>query len=229
MINRQLSPNKGPRRGVNKPHLIVIHYTAMKSSKEAITRLCDPIHEVSAHYFIAQDGSVTQLVGEAERSWHAGAGCWGDCCDVNSSSIGIELCNTGTQPFPKSQILVLKKLLREIMERWAISMQGIIGHSDLAPGRKQDPGRLFDWKDLADESLAVFRGSSHPQIIPFMEAAKLFGYSISQREANSDQIESSILEAFRQRFRPNAVGPLCDRDIKVLSDLGQSYPFIVNS
>ncbi|MDT2083455.1 MAG: N-acetylmuramoyl-L-alanine amidase [Planktomarina sp.] len=209
--------------------MIVIHYTAMKSSKEALRRLCNPVHEVSAHYFIEQDGAVTQLVGEAERAWHAGVGCWGDCCDVNSSSIGIELCNTGTQPFPKSQILVLKKLLRELMERWAIPTHGIIGHSDMAPGRKQDPGRLFDWKDLADEGLAVFRGCSHAQILPFMTAAKLFGYSISEPGANLDEIESSILEAFRQRFRPNAVGPLCNRDIKVISNLGQSYPFIVNS
>ena len=115
------------------------------------------------------------------------------------------------------------------MERWAIPTHGIIGHSDMAPGRKQDPGRLFDWKDLADEGLAVFRGCSHAQILPFMTAAKLFGYSISEPGANLDAIESSILEAFRQRFRPNAVGPLCNRDIKVISNLGQSYPFIVNS
>jgi N-acetylmuramoyl-L-alanine amidase len=115
------------------------------------------------------------------------------------------------------------------MERWAIPTHGIIGHSDMAPGRKQDPGRLFDWKDLADEGLAVFRGRSHAEILPFMVATKLFGYSISEPEAKSDKIESLTLEAFRQRFRPNAVGPLSDRDIKIISDLGQSYPFIVNS
>ncbi len=229
MINRQLSPNKGPRRGVNKPNLIVIHYTAMGSPKEALDRLCDPECEVSAHYFIGQEGVVTQLVGEAERAWHAGSGCWGDCCDVNSSSIGIELCNTGSQPFPKSQMLVLKKLLSELMERWAIPACSVIGHSDMAPGRKQDPGRLFDWKDLADGGLAVFRGRPHVKVLPFMEAAKLFGYFIPEQEANSEEIQTLILETFRQRFRPNALGPLCDSDIKILSDLGQSYSVNVNS
>lgn len=201
----------------------------MSSPKEALRRLCDPNHEVSAHYFIEQDGAITQLVGEAERAWHAGSGCWGDCCDVNSASIGIELCNTGTQVFPKAQILVLKKLLRELMNRWNIPSHGVIGHSDMALGRKNDPGRLFDWKDLADDGLAVFRGWSHAKTLPFIEAAKLFGYSTSKLKENSEKIEAQILEAFRQRFRPHAEGPLCNKDIKVLSDLGQSYSLDVNS
>ena len=224
-----MSPNRGPRRGVKKPHLIVLHYTAMNSAKEALERLCDPAHEVSAHYFIEQDGKITQLVGEVERAWHAGVGSWGDVTDVNSSSIGIELCNAGNRPFPEPQISVLKILLHKIRERWKIPAHGIIGHSDMAPGRKQDPGRLFDWQDIANEGLAVFRGRPHAKVLEFIEAAKLFGYFVPEQDENNLLTQSLILEAFRQRFRPKAVGPLSSKDIKVLSDLGQSYPSNVNS
>ena len=99
----------------------------------------------------------------------------------------------------------------------------------MAPGRKQDPGRLFDWQDIANEGLAVFRGRPHAKVLDFIEVAKLFGYFVPEQDENNLLTQSLILEAFRQRFRPNAKGPLSSKDIKVLSDLGQSYPSNVNS
>ncbi len=129
------SPNFGERRGGARPDLVVIHYTAMPSLAEARARLCDPAHEVSAHWLIAENGTTEQLVDEHHRAWHAGAGQWGDVTDVNSRSIGIELANTGAQPFPEPQMTALVSLLRGILARWSIPPDRIICHSDMAPAR----------------------------------------------------------------------------------------------
>ncbi len=219
-VERRLSPNLGPRKGGVPPSLIVLHYTAMPDAQAALERLSDPAHEVSAHYFLDQSGGAVQLVPEAQRAWHAGEGAWGDCTDINSASIGIELCNAGDHAFPAAQIQVLKSLLKEVMQRWGIAAQGVIGHSDMAPGRKQDPGRWFEWQDLARDGLAVYRGAPHSHQLPFLEAAERFGYRRPEG-ANSEQ---TLLEAFRQRFRPKATGPLGEDDLKILSDLAQTYP-----
>ena len=170
--------------------------------------------------FLDQSGGAVQLVPEAQRAWHAGAGAWGDCTDINSASIGIELCNAGDHAFPAAQIQALKSLLKEVMQRWGIAAQGVIGHSDMAPGRKQDPGRWFEWQDLARDGLAVYRGAPHRHQLPFLEAAERFGYRRPEG-ANSEQ---TLLETFRQRFRPKATGPLGEDDLKILSDLAQTYP-----
>jgi N-acetylmuramoyl-L-alanine amidase len=109
------------------------------------------------------------------------------------------------------------------MQRWGIAAQGVIGHSDMAPGRKQDPGRWFDWQELAKEGLAVYRGARHSHLLPFAEAAERFGYS----RPEGTTAEQSLLEAFRQRFRPKATGPLSEDDLQILSDLAQTYPAVV--
>lgn len=223
-IERRLSPNFGPRKGGVTPSLIVVHYTAMPNAQAALERLSDPAHEVSAHYFLDQSGGAVQLVPEAQRAWHAGAGAWGGCTDVNSASIGIELCNAGDHAFSSAQMQALKSLLKEVMQRWGIAAQGVIGHSDMAPGRKQDPGRWFDWQELAKEGLAVYRGAPHSHLLPFAEAAERFGY----RRPEGAAAEHSLLEAFRQRFRPKATGPLSEKDLQILSDLAQSYPATVS-
>ena len=165
-----------------------------------------------------------QLVPEAQRAWHAGAGAWGGCTDVNSASIGIELCNAGDHAFSALQMQALKSLLKEVMQRWGIAAQGVIGHSDMAPGRKQDPGRWFDWQELAKHGLAVYRGAPQSHLLPFAEAAKRFGYHRSEGAA----AEQSLLEAFRQRFRPKATGPISEHDLQILSDLAQTYPATVS-
>lgn len=155
------SPNFGARRsGITQPYLIVLHYTAMAGAEAARDWLCNPEAEVSAHYVVARDGACWQLVDEAMRAWHAGRGAWQGCEDVNSASVGIELANTGAEPFPEPQMAVLEALLRGIMARWDIPPEGVIGHEDSAPGRKIDPGSRFDWRrlerlGLARRSLAV--------------------------------------------------------------------------
>ena len=200
------SPNFGPRRDGAVPRLIVIHYTAMQSCAEARARLCDPGAEVSAHWLIDADGTVEQLVDEAERAWHAGAGAWGPIIDVNSASIGIELANPGDAPFPEPQMAALEGLLGGIMARWAIQPEGVIGHSDMAPGRKRDPGPRFDWRRLALQGLSVWpdEGAAPEEPAAFGTFARGFGYP--------DLEEELLLAAFRLRFRPGAAGPVDSRD-----------------
>jgi N-acetylmuramoyl-L-alanine amidase len=196
------SPNFGDRRGGLRPKLIVLHYTAMPTCAEALDRLCDPMAEVSAHYLIDRDGTLHSLVDETHRAWHAGAGAWGGQDDVNSRSIGIELVNTGSEPFPEPQMLALEQLLAGIMARWQIPPQGVIAHSDMAPDRKADPGRRFDWQRLALSGLSVWPEAAGPG--DFAASLRAFGYP--------DHPPETLLTAFRLRFRPGASGPLDDFD-----------------
>jgi N-acetylmuramoyl-L-alanine amidase len=164
------SPNAGPRRDGAKPDLVVLHYTGMATAEAALDRLRDPGAEVSAHYLIAEDGRLWRLVPEALRAWHAGAGQWGEVADVNSRSIGIELANAGPlagfPPFPEPQMAALEALLAGVLGRWSIPPARVIAHSDMAPGRKADPGPKFDWRRLAAGGLAVWptrrRGARAP-------------------------------------------------------------------
>lgn len=154
------SPNFTVRRGVSGPDMVVLHYTGMESAAAAAARLCDPEAEVSAHYLIGEDGTTLQLVAEEMRAWHAGLASWGAVSDVNSHSIGIELANPGHMlgypPFPEPQMAALERLLGEILGRWAIRPERVLGHACIAPGRKIDPGEKFDWCRLARQGLAVW-------------------------------------------------------------------------
>jgi N-acetylmuramoyl-L-alanine amidase len=160
-MRRQLSPNCGPRRDGLTPIIIVIHYTAMRSAQAALERLCDPQAQVSAHYLISAQGAVTQMVEEKDRAWHAGAGEWRGMTDINSRSIGVELDNRGTHPFSEPLMTSLEIVLSGIMARWRIKPDSVIGHSDMAPGRKTDPGPHFDWARLARRGLAA-QGRARP-------------------------------------------------------------------
>ncbi len=204
------SPNFGPRRDGLKPTLIVLHYTAMESASAALERLCDPGPEVSAHYLIGGDGTLWQLVREDDRAWHAGAGEWRGQTDINSRSIGIELDNQGDHPFAEPQMRVLEWLLRQIMGRWSIPAEGVIGHSDMAPGRKSDPGQRFDWQRLEHQNLAARRGTKAPTNTTLLTLAKSRGYT-----AQAD--EATLLAAVRLRYRPWGNGPLHTDDLKALS------------
>ena len=210
------SPNFGPRRDRGTPRLIVIHYTAMPSCAEARARLCDPEAEVSAHWLIAEDGATEQLVDEAERAWHAGAGAWGPVTDVNSNSIGIELSNSGDAPFPEPQMAALETLLGAVMARWSIPPEGVIGHSDLAPDRKRDPGPRFDWRRLALRGLSVWPDAGRGESTDFARDLRAFGYA----GARADQ----LLAAFRLRFRPWALGPEDATDRALAADLAARFP-----
>ncbi|WP_348540268.1 N-acetylmuramoyl-L-alanine amidase [Ruegeria sp. R14_0] len=208
------SPNFGPRRDGLKPSLIVLHYTAMNNAQEALERLCDPVHEVSAHYLIGGDGTLWQMVREEDRAWHAGAGEWHGQNDINSRSIGIELDNTGQHPFSDLQMQRLEQLLRQIMRRWTIQPNGVIGHSDMAPGRKFDPGPKFDWLRLERNALAAPRGQGDsPQTavqIQFRTLAQAAGFS-------ADVDDETLLSAVRLRYRPWGKGPLQHADLAPLT------------
>lgn len=187
----------------------------MASCDAALERLCAPAYEVSAHYLVARHGDVYQMVAEDQRAWHAGAGSWDGQGDVNSRSIGIELDNSGHAPFAAAQMDSLETLLRGIMQRWEIPASGIIGHSDMAPTRKADPGRRFDWKRLAMLDLAAWPGDltrQNPDKVEFMKAAQKFGYG-------AEYTFDAVLNAFRQRFRPHAFGPLDATDMAIIFDL----------
>lgn len=207
------SPNFGERRGGVAPSLVVIHYTAI-SCDEARARLCDPVAEVSAHYLISESGAVQALVPETARAWHAGAGQWAGLDDINSHSIGIELANDGSQPFPEPQMVALEGLLRGIMARWAIPEQRVIGHSDMAPTRKSDPGARFDWRRLALQGLSVWPDTMGDPEIPLSESLTRIGYP--------DAPENARLTAFRLRFRPWAKGPEQPEDRSIAAALAAS-------
>lgn len=213
------SPNFGPRKGGAAVDLVVVHYTAMNGPKPALDRLCDPAFEVSAHYLIGQGGQVWQMVDESHRAWHAGRGAWGGCRDVNSASIGIELCNRGDHAFPTAQIQTLVDLLAGIATRHHIAPQRVIGHSDMAPDRKQDPGALFPWSTLAAQGVAVHAPPNDTAAVqlPFLESARRFGYP-------TDAGKAAVLAAFRSRFRPTATGPFCNADRDVMARLAAAYP-----
>ena len=212
------SPNHGPRKGPAQPELIVIHYTAMPSCAAARERLCDPAAEVSAHWLIAEDGAVEQLVDEANRAWHAGAGAWAGRADVNSASIGIELANSGDAPFPEPQMAALERLLRAIMDRWSIPAHRVIGHSDMAPERKRDPGPRFDWRRLALQGLAIWPGADGDAQAPFAASLRTIGYP--------DAAPDALLSAFRLRFRPWGRGEEGAVDRAAAAALAREYPAI---
>jgi N-acetylmuramoyl-L-alanine amidase len=207
------SPNSGERRGEQRPSLVVLHYTAMASCAEARQRLCDPAAEVSAHWLIDRDGRTEQLVDEAARAWHAGAGEWGGLDDVNSRSIGIELQNNGAEPFAEPQMAALEQVLAGVMARWEIPPQGVIGHSDMAPGRKGDPGPRFDWRRLALAGLSVWPEPCAPG--DFRADLRRFGYP--------DLSDDLLMQAFRLRFRPWAAGPLDRTDAALAADLAARF------
>lgn len=182
--------------------------------------LCNPELEVSAHYLIAEDGLVTQLVPEEERAWHAGAGQWGSVTDVNSRSIGIELSNIGTAPFAARQMDALEDLLRGIVQRWDIRPERIIGHSDLAPHRKIDPGARFDWNRLARQGLAIRAAEADIETTDLegdlLTALRTIGYA--------DHPLDVLLPAFRLRRRPRFEGPADMTDLRLATNLAETYP-----
>lgn len=212
------SPNFGARRGQSAPDLIVLHYTAMQSAKEALERLCSPEHEVSAHYLIAENGAIYQLVDEAERAWHAGAGSWGGVDDVNSASIGIELSNPGNAPFSAPLMQGLEKLLGDIQARHHIAPECVIAHSDCAPERKYDPGARFDWRRLALQGLSIWptAGALNVDTAHFTSCLHRFGYSA--------QVPfEALLDAFRLRFFPHLRGPVTQQEMGLAVTLAEHH------
>lgn len=235
------SPNHGERRNGCKPDMLILHYTGMPTASAALQRLCNPVAEVSAHYFIFEDGHVLQLVPEARRAWHAGASCWAGQSDINSTSIGIELANPGHEggmpPFPAKQIAATIVLCRDIKERWAIRPERILAHSDIAPGRKVDPGELFPWEQLHSEGIGhwlppasndhghVFsRGDQGRPIEALQAMLALYGYGIKIDGQFGERTEATVA-AFQRHFRPASIDGIADfSTITTLKNLIDALP-----
>ena len=203
------SPNCGPRNsGFEKPTMLVIHYTDMPTSKEALLRLCDPTSSVSAHYLIDEEGTVYQMVDECLRAWHAGASYWRGCTDVNSASIGIELVNPGHtcgyKPFPTNQMQALIQLSKNIVNKYHITPLNVVAHSDIAPTRKKDPGELFDWNSLAQEGVGImpspfFESNTIANAEAVLKALLTIGYN----PADLENHPTLVIEAFCRHYLPD--------------------------
>lgn len=205
------SPNHGPRPAGAPVDMLVLHYTGMQSGAAALARLRDPAAEVSAHYLVEEDGSLLQLVPEHRRAWHAGRSFWRGQTDINSRSIGIEIVNPGHEwgyrPFPETQIAALIPLCRGILARHGIPPRNVVGHSDIAPDRKEDPGELFPWQRLASAGIGLWpdEGGTSAMPAPPLAAAQralaAFGYGVEPTGVDGPATRSAVL-AFQRRFRP---------------------------
>ena len=197
--------------------MVVFHYTGMEDAESALTRLCDPAAKVSAHYVIDEDGTVFALVDEGCRAWHTGAAWWRGNSDVNGRSLGIELVNPGHEfgyrPFADAQMAALQDLARDILARHPIPPRNVVGHSDVAPRRKCDPGELFDWARLAAAGIGLWPGASEPREAEGAEVASLladFGYETDDMDA--------ALGAFQRHFRQVRVDGVADAETVGLLD-----------
>lgn len=186
--------------------MVVLHYTGMRSAEDALERMCDPKAKVSAHYMIDTEGTVTNLVPEEKRAWHAGKSYWRGVTDINSASVGIELVNPGHEwgyePFTDDQMNSLLPLLADIIDRYDIPRANVVGHSDIAPSRKEDPGELFDWGRLAQLRLAMATPKAKIALFydnpgAFYLALERYGYDISDGRA--------VVRAFQRRWRPSLI------------------------
>lgn len=187
----QPSPNFDQRR----PNFVILHQTTNDTVGKALATLTDPKRKVSAHYLIGRDGGVMQLVDESARAWHAGESRWGGMGDLNSASIGIELDNTGEEPFAEPQIAALLDLLRELRERHGIPAANVLAHGDVAPGRKVDPSRWFPWRRLAQAGFGLWCDTPPTGLPAGFDAAlglRALGYDMTQPAATR--------AAFRRHF-----------------------------
>ncbi|MDE1152977.1 MAG: N-acetylmuramoyl-L-alanine amidase [Micavibrio sp.] len=205
------SPNFDDRANGAKPELIIVHYTSMESTAAALTRLTDPAAKVSSHYLIDEKGNIFTLVNEEKRAWHAGVSSWMGKDDVNSRSIGIELSNRNGEPYTNQQLFALAILCKDIMHRNNIPPENIIGHSDVAPGRKFDPGTHFPWEKMARHDVGRWPA---PTLADAFNAAavakspvrlkKLFndaGYTVHAHGKDTPALKDVIF-AFQQHFEP---------------------------
>jgi N-acetylmuramoyl-L-alanine amidase len=209
------SPNHDERS--SPISMIVLHYTGMADAESAIDRLRDPEAKVSCHYLVAEVGTILGMVPEERRAWHAGRSHWRGVTDVNSASIGIEIVNPGHdlgyRPFPDEQMSALIPLVKEIVDRYGITRGNVVGHSDIAPARKRDPGELFPWHSLARLRLALPRPTKnlmdpHWTEGGFLLALERFGYDVEDPMA--------VIMAFQRRFRPELVDGEIDAECRMI-------------
>lgn len=221
------SPNYGDRKGLLSPTMILLHYTGMADASSAIVRLCTEGTEVSAHYVVLEDGNIVQLVRESARAWHAGAASWGNETDINSCSIGIEIVNRGHDlgytDFPLRQTAAVIALCKGIMIRRDIPKHRVLAHSDVAPGRKKDPGEKFPWRLLADSGVGLWveparivsgaqklLGATGEDVLELQKALARFGYGVPLN-GQYDAGTMDVVAAFQRHFRPERVDGVADQ------------------
>lgn len=206
------SPNHGERPAGTRAELLVLHYTGMPTAASALARLCDPSSQVSAHYTVDEDGTVYAHVAEDRRAWHAGLSSWRGAADVNSRSIGIEIVNPGHEfgyrPFPAAQMDAVEALCRAVMGRHGIQPADVLGHSDIAPARKEDPGELFDWPRLAAAGIGLWPAPSAADDGPFGddEVDRLLG------RYGYDTAAPRALLSFQRHFAPERMTGVADAE-----------------
>ena len=218
------SPNFNVRKAA--VDMVILHYTGMESGEVALERMCNPDAEVSAHYMVWEDGRVTRLVEEDQRAWHAGVGSWQGDTDLNSHSVGIEIVNGGhtfphsdgrLPPYPDAQIEAVIRLTQDIVDRHTIPQSRIVGHSDIAPDRKIDPGEHFPWQRLAEAGLGLWPirpsgdelmgaglqvGTSGAAVRRLQSALSTIGYGI-ETSGVFDRPTESVVRAFQRRWHPD--------------------------
>jgi N-acetylmuramoyl-L-alanine amidase len=222
----QPSPNHGERAGGRKPDMLLLHYTGMGTAESAIDWLCREESQVSSHYFVYEDGRVVQLVPEERRAWHAGKGSWHQQGDINSQSIGIEIANAGhpggLPEFPDIQIQAVIELCRDCGDRWSIVPERVLGHSDVSPIRKVDPGEKFPWGKLHAAGVGHWvqptpitggrffqKGDVGQPVEALQSMLSLYGYATEINGEFSDQLEGDVA-AFQRHFRQERVDGIAD-------------------
>jgi N-acetylmuramoyl-L-alanine amidase len=221
------SPNFNARMA--PPEMVVLHYTGMQTGEAALARLCDPEAEVSSHYLVEEDGRVFRLVAEERRAWHAGVSFWKKRTDINAASIGIEIVNPGHEwgyrPFPDAQVEAVIGLLDAIRGRWTIADGDIVGHSDVAPDRKEDPGELFPWRRLAEAGHGLWAepapvpgpalgaGDGGLGVYVLQAGLTRLGYD-SAPSGQYDDKTVAIVRAFQRHWRPEQVDGIADGETR---------------
>jgi N-acetylmuramoyl-L-alanine amidase len=221
------SPNFDNR--VAPPDMIVLHYTGMRGGAAALERLREPEAKVSAHYLVEEDGRVFRLVPEAARAWHAGVSFWRGMRDVNSASIGIEIVNPGHEfgyrPFPETQVAAVIELVGDIRTRWTIADVNIVGHADVAPDRKEDPGELFPWRRLAEAGHGLWAEAPPAPGAPLAEGDEGTGVFALQAgftrlgyedppSGRFDAHTAAIVRAFQRHWRQARVDGIADGETR---------------
>jgi N-acetylmuramoyl-L-alanine amidase len=220
------SPNVESRRDDRKPDMLILHYTGMEDAKKACRWLCDPVSKVSCHYLVDEHGAIVQMVDEGMRAWHAGVSSWKDEDDVNSSSIGIEIQNpghtAGYPDFPEAQMLAVIALCKDIVARYGIHPARVLGHSDIAPDRKIDPGEKFDWARLHRQGIGHWVKPEPVDGGPFLQLGdqgqsvealqamlRLYGYGVEITGLYDGPTQVTV-RAFQRHFRPARVDGIAD-------------------
>jgi len=234
MTNNNYSPNFSlPKRKRNKIKFIIIHYTGMKKETAAIKRLCNPATKVSSHYFIKKNGEILNLIPDLYEAWHAGKSKWKNYNSLNKYSIGIEIHNSGhnyfCENYSSNQIRSLKILLKKLIKNYKVKKKNILGHSDISPDRKKDPGEKFPWKDLSKYKLAnwhsleekILRKNRKIKLTRFEENQLLnnlfkIGYD-KLKSQNYDSKKRILLKAFQRRYRQNLINGLADQECLLIS------------